>query len=188
MQKLRKVKDKVAQLTGDNGALSSTDQEAAQILGQFFSSVFVHETATQLEDSEQSTNQTDNPEVTIDEETVKRKLLKLQEDKEQGPDSIHPAVLRNCAYTLSKPLSLIFKKSFQEGILPDDWKSATLCLIFKKSDKSHPGSYRPVSLMTVPCKVMESIIKDTVMAYLDTKGFYDSCQHGFVKGRSMLRN
>jgi len=35
---------------------------------------------------------------------------------------------------------------------------------------------------------MESIIKDTVMEYLDMRGFYDSCQHGFVKGRSTLTN
>jgi len=74
----------------------------------------------------------------------------------------------------------------QEGILPEDWKSETVCPIFKKGDKSDPGNYRPVSLTSVPCKVMESIIKDTMTAYLDTKGFYDSCQHGFVKGQSML--
>jgi len=41
LQKLRTEKDKVAQLIGDNSDLSSTDQEAAQILGKFFSSVFV---------------------------------------------------------------------------------------------------------------------------------------------------
>jgi len=77
-------------------------------------------------------NQTDYLEVTIDEETVKKKPLKLQEDKAQGPDNFHPAVLCNCADTLSKPLSMIFNKSMQEGILPEDWKSETVCPIFKK--------------------------------------------------------
>jgi len=51
---------------------------------------------------------------------VKKKLLKLQEDKAQGLDNIHPAVLRNCADTLSKPLSMIFNKSMQEGLLPEE--------------------------------------------------------------------
>ena len=73
---------------------------------------------------------------------MKKKLLKLQEDKAHGPDNIHPAVLRNCADTLSKPLSMIFNKSMQEGLLPEDWKSATVCPIFKKGDKSDPGNYR----------------------------------------------
>jgi len=117
---------------------------------------------------------------------VKKKLLKLQEDKAQGPDNIHPAVLRNCADTLSKPLSMIFNKSLQEAIYQR--KSATVCPIFKKGDKSDPGNYRPVSLTSVPCKVTESIIKDTVMAYLDMRGFYDCCQHGFIKRRSTLTN
>jgi len=45
--------------------------------------------------------------------------MKLQKDKAQGPDNIHPAVFRNCADTLSKPLSMIFNKSLQEGIIPD---------------------------------------------------------------------
>ena len=57
------MKDKVAQLTGDNAALSSTDQEAAQTLEKFFSSVFVHKTPVQLEDRLQGINQTDNLEV-----------------------------------------------------------------------------------------------------------------------------
>jgi len=58
----------------------------------------------------------------------------------------------------------------------------------KKDDKSDPGNYRPVSLTSVPCRVMESIIKDEVTAFLDKNGFYNNCQHGFVKGRSMLTN
>ena len=52
MQRLRTVKDKVAQLTMDNGTLSSTDREAAQALGKFFSNVFVNETDLKLEDME----------------------------------------------------------------------------------------------------------------------------------------
>jgi len=35
---------------------------------------------------------------------------------------------------------------------------------------------------------VESIIKDTVMAYQDMRGFYNSCQHGFIKRRSTLTN
>jgi len=60
------------------------------------------------------------------------KLLKLQEDEAQGPDDIHPAVLRNCAEAVSKPLSMIYNKSLEEGVLPDDWKAATVCPIYKK--------------------------------------------------------
>ena len=163
MQKLRTVKDKVAQLTMENGELSSTDQEAAQILGKYFRSAFVKETEMKADDNEpEQSDRNDNVKITIDKVMVKDKLLKLQEDKAQGPDDIHPAVLRNCAEAVSKPLSMIYNKSLEEEVLPEDWKAATVCSIYKKGDKSDPGNYRPVSLTSVPCKVMESIIKDEV--------------------------
>ena len=177
MQKLRTVKDKVAQLTMENGELSSTDQEAAQILGKYFSSVFVKEMEMKTDDNEPEQDRNDNFKIIIDKVMVKDKLLKLQEDKAQGPDDIHPAVLCNCAEAVSKPLSMIYK-SLEEGVLPEDWKAATVCPIYKKGDESDPGNYRPVSLTSVPCKVMESIIKDEVTAFLDKNGFYNNCQHG----------
>jgi len=75
-----------------------------------------------------------------------------------------------------------------EGVLPVDWKLATVVPIFKKGSKHEASNYRPVSLTAVPCKVLESIIKDAVVCHLDQNNFPASCQHGFVKGRSTLTN
>ena len=81
IQKLRTVKDKVAQLTMENGELSSTDQEAAQILGKYFSSVFVKETEMKTDDNEpEQSDRNDIFKITTDKVMVKDKLLKLQED------------------------------------------------------------------------------------------------------------
>ena len=60
--------------------------------------------------------------------------------------------------------------------------------IFKKGNKDEARNYRPVSLTSVPCKILESIIKDAVVEHLEQQGFYTDCQHGFVKGRSTLTN
>jgi len=60
--------------------------------------------------------------------------------------------------------------------------------IFKKGNKHDASNYRPVSLTSVPCKVLESLIRDTVVARVDKQGFYDDCQHGFVKGWSTHTN
>ena len=89
---------------------------------------------------------------------------------------------------VAKPLSIIFNKSLQDGTVPQDWKLATVCPIFKKGDRSDPSNYRPVSLTSVPCKVLESIIRDELSSHLEKKGFYNNCQHGFVKGWSTLTN
>ena len=69
-----------------------------------------------------------------------------------------------------------------------DWKMAKVTPIYKKGSKNDAGNYRPVSLTSVPCKVLESIMKDVMVDYLESTGFYNHCQHGFVRGRSTLTN
>ena len=97
MRKSKTVKEKVHQVTNDNGQLTNTDEETAQALGNFFSSVFVQEGVGNASTDEESGMSNNSVRLVIDEAAVRNKLLKLKVDKAQGPDSIHPAVLRNCA-------------------------------------------------------------------------------------------
>jgi len=60
---------------------------------------------------------------------------------------------------------LIFKKSLEIRKLPSDWKLAEVTAIFKKGVKTDRGNYRPVSLTSVCCKLLESLIRDHVMSY-----------------------
>jgi len=54
----------------------------------------------------------------------------------KGPDDIHPSVLRNCAQAAALPLTIIYKKSLEEGILPRHWKMAVVVPIFKKRQQA----------------------------------------------------
>jgi len=76
----------------------------------------------------------------------------------------------------------------ETGILPTDWKFANVCPVFKKGPRSDVGNHRPISLTSVPCKIMESIIKDRIVRFLESSEFFSRYQHGFVKGRSCLTN
>ena len=61
--------------------------------------------------------------------------------------------------------------------------------IYKKAGaRSDPVNYRPVSLTSVTCKLMESIIKDALTHYLDVNDIISPHQHGFMSGRSCLTN
>jgi len=71
------------------------------------------------------------------------------------------------AFLIFKMLSLIFKTSFESGILPQEWKSANVVPIFKKGARNDRANYRPVSLTSVPCKVMESLIKEKLVEFLE---------------------
>ena len=60
--------------------------------------------------------------------------------------------------------------------------------IFKKGTKGEAGNYRPVSLTSIPCKIFESILKDSIMDHLLNNNLIKSSQHGFMPGRSCSTN
>ena len=60
--------------------------------------------------------------------------------------------------------------------------------IYKKGCREDPGNYRPVSLTSVPGKIMEQIVLREIRQHVrDNRGIRPS-QHGFMKGRSCLAN
>jgi len=70
--------------------------------------------------------------------------------------------------------------------LPSDWKLAEVTAIYKKGPKTHRGNYRPVSLTSVCCKILESLIRDHIINYLLENSLLSDKQYGFVKGRSTM--
>jgi retron-type reverse transcriptase len=75
-----------------------------------------------------------------------------------------------------------------KGEIPEDWKNANVTAIFKKGGKNSPGNYRPVSLTSNICKIMERIIKDDIVNFLEKNQLIFNSQHGFRNKRSCLTN
>jgi len=119
---------------------------------------------------------------------VFKKLKSLKTDKVQGPDNISAKLLATTADLLARPVYMIFKKSLQEGVLPVDWKAANVSPIHKSGSKTSPSNYRPISLTSHVCKVMESLFRDEIVQHLEFNGLINDSQHGFRKGRSCLTN
>ncbi|CAM4469255.1 unnamed protein product [Lepidochelys kempii] len=105
-----------------------------------------------------------------------------------GPDALHPRVLKQLVDVIAEPLAIIFENTWQSGEVPDDWKKADVVPIFKKGKKEDPGNYRPVSLTSVPGKIMEQVLKKSILKHLEERKVIRNSQHGFTKGKSCLTN
>ena len=79
-------------------------------------------------------------------------------------------MLKELASFISKPIAAILNKSFHAENIPSDWRRANVCAIFKKGSKSIAENYRPISLTSIVCKIMEKFVKNTVMNHLQEYG------------------
>jgi len=119
---------------------------------------------------------------------VRDRLSYLNAHKSMGPDGMHPRVLRELADVITEPLSIIFERSWRTGEVPEDWRKASVTPVFRKGKNEDPGNYRPVSLTSIPGKMMEQIILEVIIKQVEEKEVIRSSKHGFTKGKSCLTN
>ena len=72
------------------------------------------------------------------------------------------------------------------GKLPDEWKTGHITAVYKKGNKCDPCDYRPISLSSIICKLMESIIRHHIMNFFFENSYFSNKQYGFIKGRSTV--
>src|SRR6218665_1083993 len=186
----QKRKERVGPLKRDDGSeeVIVDDEEAAEVLNKYFSSVFTLEDLSNIPEPRQTCLDSGNglAQIIFTKENVVEQLKRLKTDKSPGIDELHPKFLHEVREEIGEALALIFNKSMQTGGVPQEWRDALIVPLFKKRNRSDPCNYKPVSLTSVVCKVMERIVKDNVMEHLNEYNVIKGSQHGFTKGRSCL--
>ena len=115
---------------------------------------------------------------------VENALNNLRVNSTAGIDKISPRILRVCALELGVSLSALFNKSLSSCSLPNEWKSALVIPIHKSGSKCDINNYRPISMLSSVCKVLEKIINQCIVTYLIDTNQISEFQHGFLPKRS----
>ena len=85
---------------------------------------------------------------------------------------------------IAPSLTLLFNKSLEEGVFPDEWKLANIVPVYKKDDRQYVENYRPISLLTIISKVLERCVLVRLRDHL--LEILDCTQHGFIPGKSCV--
>jgi len=123
--------------------------------------------------------------VTLAEEVL-HLLSGLQASKASGPDQISASMLLNTASSIAQPVTQLFNTTLRLGRLPNQWKTSMVVPIAKSSAKSDPGNYRPISLTSILCKILEKHICGLIELHLSTYHPLSDHQWGFRAGRSTV--
>ena len=124
------------------------------------------------------------PDISISVDGVLNLLKTLNTKKAPGPDKILARVLKLCADEIASTLTVIFTQSLNTGSIPKDWLSANITPVLKKGDKSKPNNYRPISLTSICCKILEHILYHQMMDHINTNSILIDQQFGFRSGHS----
>nr|XP_047141457.1 uncharacterized protein LOC124816346 [Hydra vulgaris] len=176
---IRAIKNKKDQVTIEISDISD-------ILNKLFQSVFVNDNDQPIpEFSQRSENQCDSSKLSnmITYEKILKMLKGMDEAKAMGFDGVSPFVLKHAAEGFVDPIVHIFKLSFDTGCVPYHWSVANISPIYKGGSKLEPENYRPVSLTSVICKMLEKLIRDTILQNLVSSRLICEEQTGFVPNK-----
>ena len=181
------VRPEITSMQNDIGELVDNDKEICNILARYFNSVY---TPVRNDEMPEMNNMYEREisDLEINRNDIQTRLEKLNVTKSCGPDNLHPFVLQKTASEISVPLEKIFRKSVSTGECPTDWRSANVAPIHKKGDRTDPSNYRPISLTSQVCKILESIVRAHVLEHLKNNNILRDEQHGFRERRSCLTN
>ena len=172
----------VLHLIDENGEVITDAHDKANIINQHFKKCFTVDDGCVNTFPSRVTSIMNKLE--LNEEGIRNLLSQVDSKKSPGPEGVPAFVISKLANELSPLLLAFFSKSLEECTVPASWKIANVTPVPKKGRKTKPDDFRPISLTSIFCKVLEHIICSYLMRFLSENAAITPSQHGFRKGRS----
>ena len=175
-------KPRVSRVFMPSGSLTETDFDTANCFNNFFASVLTNDDSDAPDIPLRSNKVLNNLEVKVDD--VYKVVRDLPLRSSPGPDGITYLMIKEGGFKLTAIFARFYNFLLSRGDIPTEWKRAHVIPIHKKGSLAKCENYRPVSLTSVVCKVMEAIIKKVVLNFFLENGMLSVTQHGFLPKRS----
>jgi exonuclease III len=121
-------------------------------------------------------------------ETTEAGLIKIigsmASKKSAGLDDISPYLLKKCIPFIVTPLLNLINASIRDGIFPSILKKSVVSPIYKKGSAHDANNYRPITLIPSFSKVLEKVVVNQLIVFLDKHNIINKSQFGFRKNHS----
>lgn len=111
-------------------------------------------------------------------------LHNLDGNTSPGHDNISPKFIKLISNSIMAPLLHIYNTSLCSGLIPDALKVAKVIPLFKGGDIEKADNYRPISLLDSFGKILEKLVCNRLISFLDKHIVISPNQYGFRKNLS----
>lgn len=98
----------------------------------------------------------------VEKDPVRDHPGKFKAYKSIGPDGMYLQVLRDLTAVTAEPLFIIYERSWRMGGAPGDLRKANVTPVFRQGKEEELANHRPVSLTSMPWKLMLQLIQDVI--------------------------
>ena len=170
-----------------NGKMISSPKEVANTLAQHYSAVSTGPLPLmqQQQRHQASNHQNYNKEFTLKE--LNGAINQAKNKSSPGEDHIHNNMLKHLPAATRTLLLNIFNRIWLEGVIPEEWRVSIVVPILKSGkNPADPKSYRPISLTSSVCKILEKMINLRLVWFLEKHHLLTPHQYGFRQNRNTI--
>ena len=122
--------------------------------------------------------------IKISQKEIEEMICKLKVKKATRPDGVPAKLLKSAGKSIAPSLTSVFGHSTKACKPPDQWKIGRVSAAFKKGREEDRTCYRPLSMLSIPSKLMESCVASTITNLVVTQNLLGSRQWAYRKGSS----
>jgi hypothetical protein len=122
----------------------------------------------------------------VTEEEVISLTKSLKGKPTAGYDDIPESLVKQCIQLIKGPLTHIYNVSLSSGVFPDEWKTAKVKPLYKKGDRYDMLNYKPISIIPVFAKLLERLMYNRIISFLNKNKIFTEAQNGFRKLKQLF--